>query len=338
MHLLVTGAAGFIGAHLMYELAKRGDDVIGIDNLSDYYDIRLKHARLARCGFIDTKPFNAGSICTSTIFPNCRFQKVDIADKVSLYRLFHEGNFDKVIHLAAQAGSRYSIINPDSYLRNNMLGFLNILEACRNYNVKHLVYASSSSVYGNADTEQDRTDKPVSLHASIKKSNELMAYSYCKLYGISMTGLRYFTIYGPYGRPDMSPMLFAKAITEGQPIQVFNHGDMKRDFTYIDDAVNATLKAIDHEPTPNEEDIRYRIYDVASGTQTSLMDFIKELEKAFNKQADKVFLPMQMGDFSQVLPYTKQLEQELGFRSDTTFQQGISSFAEWYNSDNNPIR
>ena len=338
MHLLVTGAAGFIGAHLMYELAKRGDDVIGIDNLSDYYDIRLKHARLARCGFIDIKPFNAGSICTSTIFPNCRFQKVDIADKVSLYRLFHEGNFDKVIHLAAQAGSRYSIINPDSYLRNNMLGFLNILEASRTYNVKHLVYASSSSVYGNADTEQDRTDKPVSLHASIKKSNELMAYSYCKLYGISMTGLRYFTIYGPYGRPDMSPMLFAKAITEGQPIQVFNHGDMKRDFTYIDDAVNATLKAIDHEPTPNEEGIRYRIYDVASGTQISLMDFIKELEKAFNKQADKVLLPMQMGDFSQVLPYTKQLELELGFRSDTTFQQGISSFAEWYNSDNNPIR
>lgn len=322
----------------MYELAKRGDDVIGIDNLSDYYDTRLKIARLARCGFIDTKPFNAGSICTSEMFSNCRFQKVDIADKVSLYRLFHDGKFDKVVHLAAQAGSRYSIINPDSYLRNNLLGFLNILEACRNYNVKHLVYASSSSVYGNEDAKNDRTDRPVSLHASIKKSNELMAYSYCKLYDISMTGLRYFTIYGPYGRPDMSPMIFAKAITEDQPIKVFNHGEMKRDFTYIDDAIDATIRAIDNEPAPNEEDIRYRIYDVATGMQTSLLDFIEDLEKAFDKKAEKLFLPMQQGDFSQVVPLIKPLKEELEHNSTTNLETGLKSFVDWYKSDNNPLR
>ena len=322
----------------MYELAKRGDDVIGIDNLSDYYDARLKIARLACSGFTDTKPFNAGSMCTSQMFPNCRFQKVDIADKVSLYRLFHDGKFDKVVHLAAQAGSRYSIVNPDSYLRNNLLGFLNILEACRNYNVKHLVYASSSSVYGNEDAKKDRTDRPVSLHASIKKSNELMAYSYCKLYGISMTGLRYFTIYGPYGRPDMSPMIFAKAITEDQPIKVFNHGEMKRDFTYIDDAIDATIKALDNEPTPNDEGIRYRIYDVATGTQTSLLDFIENLEMALEKKAEKIFLPMQQGDFCQVAPEMKPLRVELEHKSSVNLQSGLKSFVDWYKSDNNPLK
>lgn len=345
MHILITGASGFIGAYLMYELAKRGDDVIGIDNLSDYYDIRLKLARLARCGFTDTKPFNAGSMCTSEMFPNCRFQKVDIADKVSLYRLFHEGKFEKVVHLAAQAGSRYSIVNPDSYVRNNLLGFLNILEACRNYSVKHLIYASASSVYGNASNndrtdshKEDRIDKPVSLHASIKKSNELMAYSYCKLFGISMTGLRYFTIYGPYGRPDMSPMIFAKAITEDQPIKVFNNGQMKRDFTYIDDAIDTTIKAIGNEPTPNDEGIRYRIYDIASGAQTNLLDFIEELEKAFNKKAEKAFLPMQQGDFIQMSPDITQLEKELGYKSSTTIKKGIKSFVEWYKTYKNSIK
>lgn len=321
----------------MFELAKRGDDVIGIDNLSDYYDIRLKISRLARCGFADTKSFDAGSICSSEMFPNCRFQKVDIADKVSLYRLFHEGKFDKVVHLAAQSGSRYSIINPDSYLRNNLLGFLNILEACRNYNVRRLVFASSSSVYGDENTKKDRGDNPVSLHASIKKSNELMAYSYCKLYGISMTGLRYFTIYGPYGRPDMSPMIFAKAITENQPIKVFNHGEMKRDYTYIDDAIDATIKAMDNEPTLNGEGIKYRIYDVATGIQTSLLVFIEEIETAFNKQVEKIFLPMQQGDFCQVVPETKPLNKELGFKSATDLQRGIKLFINWYRSDNNPL-
>lgn len=322
----------------MYELAKRGDNIIGIDNLSDYYDTRLKIARLARCGFTDTKPFNAGSMCKSEMFPNCYFQKVDIADKVSLYRLLYEGKFDKVVHFAAQAGSRYSIINPDSYLRNNMLGFLHILEACRNYNVKHLVYASSSSVYGNVDAKKERTDKPVSLHASIKKSNELMAYSYCNLYGISMTGLRYFTIYGPYGRPDMSPMIFSKAITVDQPIKVFNYGNMKRDFTYVDDAIDATIKAMDNEPLPNEKGIRYRIYDVATGIQTNIQDFIEELEKAYNKKTEKVLLPMQKGDFSQVAPEITQIEKELGYRPITTIQNGLHSFVEWYKSDKNPLK
>ncbi len=338
MRILVTGAAGFIGAHLMFELAKRGDDVIGIDNLSDYYDIRLKLERLSRCGFIDTKPFNAGSICVSSTFPNCRFQKIDITDKISLYRLFHDGCFEKVVHLAAQAGSRYSIVNPDSYLRNNMLGFLHILEACRNYKVHHLVYASSSSVYGNANTKLDRKDKPVSLHASIKKSNELMAYSYCNLYGISMTGLRYFTIYGPYGRPDMSPMLFARAINEGQPLNVFNNGDMKRDYTFISDAIDATVRAVDTVPAQNDEGICYRIYDIATGVQTNILDFINELEIAFDKKVDKVFLPMQQGDFSQVKPYIEQLQKELGYNPSITINTGTRAFVQWYLSDNNPLR
>lgn len=345
MKILVTGAAGFIGAHLMYKLAKRGDDVVGIDYLSDYNDIRLKLSRLEHCGFMDTKPFKAGSMCTSSMFSNCRFQKVDIADKPSLYRLFHDGQFDKVVHLAAQVGSRYSVVNPDSYLRNNLTGFLNIIETCRHYGVRHLIYASSSSVYGNAGTQEDkantdpknRIERPVSLHASIKKSNELMAYSYCNLYGISMTGLRYFTVYGPWGRPDMSPMIFAKAINDGEPIKIFNNGDMKRNFTYIDDAIDITVKALDKEPTPNEEGLKYRIYDVASPAQIAIPDFISEMEKAFGKTTEKTLLPMQPGDFSQVAPFLDNLESELGHCSSSILSDGIRRFVQWYKSENNPV-
>ena len=250
MKILVTGAAGFIASKILTMLAKRGDEVVGLDNINDYYDVRLKYGRLWENGFRDEKgmpltelPF--GRMLESSVLPGARFVRMDLVDKDSLDRLFAEEKFDKVVNLAAQAGVRYSITNPYAYMQSNMVGFLNILEACRHNQVKHLLYASSSSVYGlNSKvpySEDDKVDNPVSLYAASKKSNELMAHSYAKLYGIPMTGLRYFTVYGPWGRPDMSPMLFARAISKGEPIKVFNNGDMIRDFTYIDDIAEPTL-------------------------------------------------------------------------------------------------
>ena len=342
MKILVTGAAGFIGSKLMWTLASRGEQVWGIDNINDYYDVRLKYGRLAECGFADRVSIESGAPQQSTVFANCRFRRMDIADKAALDALFEAEKFDKVVNLAAQAGVRYSITNPYAYLQSNLVGFLNILEACRNYGVRHLIYASSSSVYGlNAKvpySEDDKVDNPVSLYAATKKSNELMAHSYCKLYGISMTGLRFFTVYGPWGRPDMSPMLFASAISKGEPIKVFNGGDMIRDFTFIDDIVEGTIGCIDNEPAPNENGLRYRVYNIGCSNPVKLMDFISEIEQAFGKEAKKQFLPMQPGDVYQTNADTTKLETEVGYKPHVRLHEGIAEFAKWYNSDKNPLK
>lgn len=322
MKVLVTGAAGFIGSKLMYMLAKRGDEVIGIDNYNDYYDVRLKEARVKALGL--------------------EVRKMDIADKAAMDGLFAQEHFDKVVNLAAQAGVRYSITNPYAYLQSNLVGFLNILEACRHNDVGHLVYASSSSVYGmNAKvpySEDDKVDNPVSLYAATKKSNELMAHSYCNLYGISMTGLRYFTVYGPWGRPDMAPMLFASAISKGETIKVFNHGDMIRDFTYIDDIVAGTVGCLDHEPTPDGNGLKYRVYNIGCSHPVKLMDFISEIESALGIEAKKEFLPMQSGDVYQTNADTTKLETEIGYKPVVRLHEGIGRFIEWYKSENNPLK
>ena len=342
MKILVTGAAGFIGSRLMYMLAGRGDSVVGIDNINDYYDVRLKYGRLAENGFPNREAIEKGECQKSEILPDCRFIRMDIADKEPLDQLFSQEHFDKVVNLAAQAGVRYSITNPYAYLQSNLVGFLNILEACRHNEVKHLLYASSSSVYGlNAKvpySEDDKVDNPVSLYAATKKSNELMAHSYCKLYGISMTGLRFFTVYGPWGRPDMAPMLFARAISRGEEIKVFNNGDMIRDFTYIDDIVEGTIAALDHEPTPNENGLRYRVYHIGCSNPVKLMDFISEIEGAMGTEAKKIFMPMQPGDVYQTNADTTHLEQECGYKPHVRLHEGIGQFAAWYKSDKNPLK
>lgn len=342
MKILVTGAAGFIGSRLMRALAERGDEVVGLDNINDYYDVRLKYGRLAENGF--DHPFGEGAVKASSICPNCRFVKMSICDKLSMEALFDAERFEKVVNLAAQAGVRYSITNPYSYLQSNLEGFLNVLEACRNFDVRHLVFASSSSVYGlNSKvpfSEDDKADSPVSLYGATKKSNELMAHSYSKLYGFAATGLRFFTVYGPWGRPDMSPMLFASAIASGKPIKVFNNGDMIRDFTYVDDIVEGTIRVIDHTPTaagcPNE--VPFKVYNIGCSNPVKLMDFISEIENAYGKPAEKVFLPMQQGDVYQTNADCTKLETELGYRPSTTLHDGIAAFMEWYKSDRNPLK
>lgn len=328
MKILVTGAAGFIGSKLMSRLALRGDDVVGVDNLNDYYDVRLKHGRIAE-------------FCTG---PNRSFVEMDIADKEKLDALFCAEKFDAVVNLAAQAGVRYSITNPYAYLHSNITGFLNILEACRTYPVRHLVFASSSSVYGLNSvvpySEEDKCDSPVSLYAASKKSDELMAHAYAKLYGVPCTGLRYFTVYGPWGRPDMAPMLFADAITSGKPIKVFNGGDMIRDFTYIDDIVEGTIRTLDHIPQsetcPNA--VPFRVYNIGCSQPVKLMDFISEIEDAVGRTAEKIFLPMQPGDVWQTNADTSLLEKEVGYKPHVSLHEGIAGFIAWYKSDKNPLR
>ena len=324
MKILVTGAAGFIGSKLMYTLRERGDEVIGIDNYNDYYDVRLKEARVKALG-LDVI-------------------KMDLADKEAIDQLFETQHFDKVVNLAAQAGVRYSITNPYAYLQSNLVGFLNILEACRHYNVMHLIYASSSSVYGmNAKvpySEDDKVDNPVSLYAATKKSNELMAHSYCKLYGISMTGLRFFTVYGPWGRPDMAPMLFAKAISQGQPIRVFNHGDMIRDFTFIDDIAKGSIQCLDKAPVAEQCDnaVPFRVYNIGCSNPVKLLDFIQEIEGALGIKANMQMEPMQPGDVYMTNADTSRLEREIGYKPHVQLHEGIGRFIEWYQSELNPLR
>lgn len=325
MKVLVTGAAGFIGYHLSQRLTARGDSVVGIDNLNDYYDVGLKYDRLNLLGINGEEIRQNGcSQSPTTVF---RFEKIDIADKPAMSRLFEKEGFDMVVNLAAQAGVRYSIENPSAYIESNLVGFANVLECCRHYGPKRLVYASSSSVYGGNKkvpfSEADSVDNPVSLYAATKKSNELMAAAYSNLYGIDSVGLRFFTVYGPWGRPDMAPMLFASAITEGRPIKVFNKGEMSRDFTYIDDIIDGTILAIDNLGKGHD------VYNIGRGKPENLLDFISMLEREFGVEAEKQMLPMQAGDVPATFADTSKLRQ-IGYNPHFSLSEGVSLFAEWY--------
>ena len=345
MKILVTGAAGFIGSKISFLLAERGDEVVGIDNINDYYDIRLKHGRLHELGIGDgLADFEWNKAYQSSKFPHLRFFRMGLENKEAIDDLFATEKFDKVINLAAQAGVRYSITNPYAYLTSNLVGFLNILEACRNYPVQHLLFASSSSVYGlNTKapfSEDDKVDAPVSLYAASKKSNELMAHSYSKLYGIPATGLRYFTVYGPWGRPDMAPMLFASAITNGKPINVFNNGDMIRDFTFIDDIAFGSIQCLDKAPKAEEcpNQVPFRVYNIGCSNPVKLMDFIHEIEMAVGKKAEMIMKPMQPGDVYMTNADTTKLETEIGYKPKVNLHEGITRFIEWYQSDKNPLK
>jgi UDP-glucuronate 4-epimerase len=329
LKILVTGTAGFIGSMQAIRLLERGDDVIGIDNLNDYYDVNLKLARLARL----------------QDFPNFKFIKLDIADRQAMAGLFAIENPQRVIHLAAQAGVRYSITNPHAYIDSNIVGFINILEGCRHNGVEHLVYASSSSVYG-ANTRMpfsvhDNVDHPVSLYAASKKANELMAHTYSHLYKLPTTGLRFFTVYGPWGRPDMSPILFAHNIMQGKPIDVFNYGNHRRDFTYIDDIVTGVTKVVDkpaeaspgwssEKPDPGTSMAPYRLYNIGSNNPVHLLDFIRALEDALGKKAIKNLLPMQAGDVPDTYADVSDLISGFDYKPNTPLELGVKAFVQWY--------
>lgn len=345
MKILVTGAAGFIASKISYMLAERGDEVVGVDNINDYYDVRLKHGRLHELGIgVGLNQYEWNKEYLSSKFANLRFIRMGLEDKESIDAIFAKEKFDKVINLAAQAGVRYSITNPYAYLTSNLVGFLNILEACRNNPVQHLLFASSSSVYGlNTKapfSEDDKVDSPVSLYAASKKSNELMAHSYSKLYGIPATGLRYFTVYGPWGRPDMAPMLFASAISNGKPINVFNNGDMIRDFTFIDDIAQGSIQCLDKTPKVEEchNQVPFRVYNIGCSNPVKLMDFIHEIEMAVGKKAEMIMKPMQPGDVYMTNADTTKLETEIGYKPKVNLHEGITRFIEWYQSDKNPLK
>lgn len=344
MKILVTGAAGFIGSKIASLLAARGDEVTGIDSINDYYDVRLKWGRLSELGIGDGRSdIEWGKTYSSVTYPTLRFQRMALEDKEAIDKLFDEEQFDRVVNLAAQAGVRYSITNPYAYLTSNLTGFLNILEACRNHPVQHLLFASSSSVYGMNTkapfSEDDKVDAPVSLYAATKKANELMAHSYSKLYGIPATGLRYFTVYGPWGRPDMAPMLFARAISKGEPIKVFNYGDMIRDFTYIDDIAFGSIQCLDQPPVAEQcaNHVPFRVYNIGCSHPVKLIDFISEIESALGLKAEKVMLPMQPGDVYMTNADTTKLETEIGYKPRVTLHEGIIRFIEWYKSEKNPL-
>ena len=330
MKILVTGAAGFIGAATVKALLRKGYTVVGMDNLNSYYDTGLKYARLADAGIAQAK-LQESRIVASDSESRYRFVKLDITDRIGLNSLFASEEFDIVINLAGQAGVRYSIENPFAYVESNVLGFLNILENCRHHPVKHLIYASSSSIYGMGNhvpyTETDVTDSPVSLYAATKKSDELMAHSYSHLYGIPATGVRFFTVYGPWGRPDMAPFIFIKAITEGKPIRVFNHGEMQRDFTYIDDIVEGLLRLVENPP---EGTVPHRVYNIGNSSPVNLMDFIHAIEQVTEKKAIMQMEGMQPGDVYRTYADTSRLQHDLGYRPAVTVKEGIRLFYEWY--------
>ena len=327
--ILITGAAGFIGFFLSKKLLKDGFEVVGIDNLNDYYDPALKKARLAE--------IPAGSAYT--------FEKIDLADRAAMAELFSKHKFDAVMNLAAQAGVRYSLTNPNAYADSNLVGFVNILEGCRHSGVEHLVFASSSSVYGGNTTMpfsvHDNVDHPVSLYAATKKANELMAHAYSHLYGLKTTGLRFFTVYGPWGRPDMAYFLFTKAILAGEPINIFNNGEMKRDFTYIDDIVEGVARIIKSPPEPipdwdkkNPDPATswapYQIYNIGNNRVETLMHFIEVLEDCLGKKAKKIYLPMQDGDVAATYANVDDLDRDFDFKPTTTIEEGLKNFVGWY--------
>ena len=329
MKLLVTGAAGFIGYFTALRLAERGDEVVGIDNLNDYYDVSLKLARLAE---LEKQP-------------RFRFAKLDLADREGMAKLFAEERFDRVIHLGAQAGVRYSLKNPHAYVDSNLVGFINVLEGCRHQRVEHLTYASSSSVYGLNSTMpfsvHHNVDHPVSLYAASKKANELMAHTYSHLYDLPTTGLRFFTVYGPWGRPDMALFLFTRAILDGKPIEVFNNGDMERDFTYIDDIVEGVLRSSDRvatanpdwsgaAPEPGSSSAPYRLYNIGNNQPVRLLRLIEVIEDALGRKAVKQLLPMQPGDVQRTCADIDALQSAVGFAPSTPIEVGVARFVEWY--------
>ncbi len=330
MKILVTGAAGFIGYHLIVRLLSEGHEIVGLDCINDYYDVRLKYGRLARIG-IERSSVTAGRIVKSSNNPSFRFVKVALEEREALQSLFREERFDCVINLAAQAGVRYSLENPYAYVESNVVGFVNLLECCRHYPVRHLLYASSSSVYGGNTkvpfSETDSVDNPVSLYAATKKSGELMAHVYAKLYKVPSTGLRFFTVYGPWGRPDMAPMLFTKAILAGEPIKVFNNGDLSRDFTYIDDIVEGVMRILCRVPSG---EVPTDIYNIGCGHPLPLMEFIHTLEDALGKKAQMTMLPMQKGDVYTTYADTTKLQKAVGYHPETSLKEGIVRFVEWY--------
>jgi UDP-glucuronate 4-epimerase len=329
MKIFVTGSAGFIGFHLCRRLLDDGHDVLGVDDLNPYYDVNLKKARL--------------SLLTS--YERFKFKKLNIADRESMTSIFAENPFDRVVNLAAQAGVRYSLENPYAYINANISGFMNILEGCRHFKVPHLVYASSSSVYGLNTlmpfSVHHNVDHPVSLYAATKKSNELMAHTYSYLYGLPVTGLRFFTVYGPWGRPDMALFLFTRAILADEPIKVFNHGNLERDFTYIDDIIEGVVNIMDRipsgnpqwnsdKPDPGTSKVAYRLYNIGNNQPVPLMEFIETIENVLGKKAKKEFLPMQPGDVPSTFADVKDLESDIGFKPNTPIKKGIEKFMEWY--------
>lgn len=344
MKILVTGGAGFIGAAVTHKLLEEGNRVICLDNLNNYYDVQLKYGRLRQLG-LEKESFEWYKFYTSLKYPNLSFIRMNLEDLQAMQMLFTNENFDVVINLGAQAGVRYSIENPHAYIESNIDGFINVLEGCRNNGVKHLVYASSSSVYGlNGSvpfSEQQSIAHPVSLYAATKKSNELMAHAYSKLYNLPTTGLRFFTVYGPWGRPDMSPFLFMDAILNNRPIKVFNNGDMWRDFTYIDDIVESIARIIkkipkgnpewdEKKPDPSTSKAPYRIFNIGNQHPTRLMDYIECIETAIGRVAEKEFLPMQKGDVYQTYADSSSLAQITGFKPNTPLKEGIEKTVKWF--------
>jgi len=349
MKILVTGTAGFIGSHLAIKLLARGDEVIGFDNINDYYDQNVKYGRLQRGGIIDEleegKDIVYGELLTSKTNSNYKFIKLNLEDKEAMMKLFEIEKFDAVCNLAAQAGVRYSLTNPSAYMDSNILGFMNILEACRHHDVKNLSYASSSSVYGLNEalpfSTEHNVDHPISLYAASKKANELMAHTYSHLFNISTTGLRFFTVYGPWGRPDMALFLFVKAALEGKTINVFNNGDMLRDFTYVDDIVEGVMRVIDNpakkDETWNGKDGKastssapYQIYNIGNNNPVKLMDFIKAIENKLGTTIDKNMMPLQPGDVPATFADVSDLVENLDYQPSTPIQEGIDNFIDWY--------
>jgi UDP-glucuronate 4-epimerase len=342
--ILITGTAGFIGFHLAKQLIAQNFEVIGLDNINDYYDVNLKYARLKETG-INRQDIEWKKIVQSTKYHNYNFIRLNLGDREEIMELFKNEKFHIVVNLAAQAGVRYSIENPYAYIDSNLVGFINILEACRHNNIKHLVYASSSSVYGNNSkmplSTSDNVDQPISLYAATKKSNELMAHTYSHLYGLPTTGLRFFTVYGPWGRPDMALFLFTKAILNDEPINVFNHGKMIRDFTYVDDIVEGVIRVIDNAPKISEHytinisvsrTAPYKVYNIGNSKPIELINFIREIEKALGKNAKMNMMDMQAGDVIKTHSDISDLAENLGYKPKIGIEYGVNKFIEWYNS------
>ncbi len=344
MKILVTGTAGFIGFHLSKKLIDRGDSVFGLDSINDYYDVNLKYGRLLEKG-IDRKSISYNKKVGSKKYSNYQFIKLNLEDKENIYKLFREEKFDKVVNLAAQAGVRYSLENPHAYIDSNIVGFTNILEACRHHKIQHLVYASSSSVYGLNEnmpfSTKNNVDHPISLYAASKKSNELMAHTYSHLFNLSTTGLRFFTVYGEWGRPDMALFLFTKAILENRAIDIYNNGNMQRDFTYIADIVEGIIRVIDNvpkgnpnwsglKPDPSSSKSPYKIYNIGNNNPVQLMDFVYAIEEALGKKADKNFMPIQKGDVPSTYADVSGLINDLNYKPETNIKKGIKNFISWY--------